>query len=475
MKALDTQTLEWLWHDADAREVRLRALIPECLAASPPPVIEGQIVATYFLALRTMTLAAAAKEISYHATSGIKDPPPGSLLEECTATTVVIDAFDASQRIGLLQMAFPLKMLLHPDGGITTTDILHTVAGPTIFDVYERQDARLVSLQLPGNVIRAFPGPAHGPEGFRAMARLSPEQPAFGTILKPTAGITPEQVGTLVEQGARCPLLTFVKEDENLYPDLDYSPVSERVRQAEAAIARVRDSRNNPGLVFAPHITAAPHQMLDVLNAALDAGARGVMFSEMFAEGLVRMVREATKHRDSPPVIYGHNAGIGVKSRCIWREVIDLLARLDGIDFRQTAPVSPGQPFLRPYGQEWLASEHVLSMPIEGIKPVTIVRAGALDQGNIAMNLADADRRGISRGVLFLAGSAINSIRNERGKADPAVGAQAMVEAVELHREGVLRDVPIEQHVSVLKDLARGRRLKALSLALSQRYPDAGG
>ena len=66
------------------------------------------------------------------------------------------------------------------------------------------------------------------------------------------------------------------------------------------------------------------------------------MFSETYAGGAVRMVREATRHLADPPAIYGHNAGIGVKTRSICREVIDLLARLDGIDFRQTAPVKPG-------------------------------------------------------------------------------------------------------------------------------------
>ena len=74
----------------------------------------------------------------------------------------------------------------------------------------------------------------------------------------------------------------------------------------------------------------------------VEAGASGVMFSETYAGGTVRMVREATRHLPNPPAIYGHNAGIGVKTRAIWREVIDFLARLDGIDFRQTAPVRPG-------------------------------------------------------------------------------------------------------------------------------------
>src|SRR3989442_12244219 len=123
------------------------------------------------------------------------------------------------------------------------------------------------------------------------------------------------------------------------------------------------------------------------------------MFSETFAVGTVRMIREATRSRTDPPAIYGHNAGIGVKTRAIWREVIDLLARLDGIDFRQTAPVKPGLPFLRPYGQEWVASEEILSRPLPGIKPAMIVRAGALDQGNIGLNLADAEQRGITQNV----------------------------------------------------------------------------
>jgi ribulose-bisphosphate carboxylase large chain len=471
MKPLDSKTLDCFWADADAREERLREVIGERLAEAPPPVIEGQIVAVYFLALRTMKLEAAAKEISYHSTSGIKDPPKGSLLEACTATTVAVDVFDSTGRIGLLQMAFPLKMLLHPDGGLTSTDILHTVAGPTIFDIYERQDARLVSLRLPESVIRAFPGPAYGPQGLRAMTGWPSDQPAFGTILKPTAGITPEQVGRLVGDAARCRLFMFIKEDENLYPDLDYSPVGRRVRLAEEAIERAKDQRGGLGLIFAPHITSAPHQMLDSLHAALGAGAKGVMFSEMFAEGTVRMVREATKDLPDPPAIYGHNAGIGVKTRCIWREVIDLLARLDGIDFRQTAPVKPGTPFLRPYGAEWRASEDVLSCPLPGIKPTMIARAGALDQGNICLNLADVESRGLMQGVLFLAGSAINSIKNAAGRYDPALGAQAMMEAIEVHRSGEICDVPMEEHLRALTSLAERRKLAALREALRQRYP----
>jgi hypothetical protein len=60
------------------------------------------------------------------------------------------------------------------------------------------------------------------------------------------------------------------------------------------------------------------------------------------------------------------------------------------------APDRPGPPFIRPYGQEWLASEHILTCPLAGRNATMIARAGGLDQGNIILNLIDAERRGFS-------------------------------------------------------------------------------
>jgi ribulose-bisphosphate carboxylase large chain len=471
MAPISSETLDLLWHDQDGRQVRLRQVVSDRLNEAPPPTLDDQVVASYFFALRTKTLKEAAEEIAYHATSGVKHPPAGSLLEQCTARAVGTDAFDTGGRIGLLHMAFPLKMMLQPGGHLTSCDLLHTLAGAIVFDVYENQDAQLVAMQIPEQVLRTFPGPAYGSHELRRLTGFGTDEPAFGTILKPTAGITPDEVGALVAEAAHCPLLMFVKEDEDLYPNLDYSPVAERTRRAVAAIQCAADRRNGKGLIFAPHISAAPHEMLDTLHAVLEAGATGVMFSETFAGGTVRMVREATRHLYIPPAIYGHNAGIGVKTRGIWREVIDLLARLDGIDFRQTAPVRRGAPFIRPYGAEWIASESVLCRPLPGIRPTMIARAGGLDQGNIILNLADAERRNLTANILFLAGSAINSVKNAAGKPDPRLGAESMLQAIEVHRSGDVADVPLEQHVARLAEVAQRRGFHALREALRQRYP----
>jgi ribulose 1,5-bisphosphate carboxylase large subunit-like protein len=471
MKPLQAATRDLLWYDADAREDALREIVGERLALTPPPSMDDYVVATYFFAFRTVKLAEAVAEISYHATSGVKHPPAGSLLEQCSAIPAGVDAFDSTGRLGLLHVAFPLKMMLQPDGHLTSCDLLHTLAGAIIFDFYENQDARLVAIQIPERVLRTFPGPAYGPQGVRQQTGFAPDQPAFGTILKPTAGITPAEVGQLVAEAASCPLFLFVKEDEDLYPHLDYSPVTERTRQAVAAIERARDKRGGLGLIFAPHVSGSPHEIVDTVQAVLEAGATGVMFSETFAGGTVRMVREATRHLVRPPAIYGHNAGIGVKTRGIWREVIDGLARLDGIDFRQTAPVRPGLPYIRPYGSEWEASEYALSRPLPGIKPTMITRAGALDQGNIGLNLADAERRGLSENILFLAGSAINSIKDAQGRADPRIGAEAMRQAVEIHFSGEMAGVSLADHLTVLDGIARRKKYGELITALHQRYP----
>ena len=73
---------------------------------------------------------------------------------------------------------------------------------------------------------------------------------------------------------------------------------------------------------------------------------------------------------------------------------------------------------------------------------------------------------------MFLAGSAINSIKDARGEADPNIGAEAMQQAVDIHQSGQLQDVPIEQHVRSLAQIAERDGLTALSEALRQRYPE---
>jgi hypothetical protein len=99
-----------------------------------------------------------------------------------------------------------------------------------------------------------------------------------------------------------------------------------------------------------------------------------------------------------------------------------------------------------------------------------ITRAGALDQGNLILNLQELETRGIGQNVMFLAGSAINSIKDPQGRYNPRIGLEAMVQAIEVHRSGELRDVPMEEHLRALVSLAERKGLTSLREALRQRY-----
>ena len=120
----------------------MRQIITDRQAERPPPLIQDdQIVATSSWPLRTDEPGGG----------GEGDLVPLDQWHLASAGRLAagsVHGADGGRRrveriraIGLVQMAFPLKMLLHPDGHITSVRHSCTpLAGPTIFDVYERQD-----------------------------------------------------------------------------------------------------------------------------------------------------------------------------------------------------------------------------------------------------------------------------------------------------------------------------------------------
>lgn len=469
MKHLDDATLDLLRTDLDEREDRIRQIVYGVLSELSPPDLAEHVVASYFVVARSMSPARVGREIAYHMTSGVRTAPPRSLLAACSGQVVDAVSLDPAERVGIVRVAFPLAMLLDEAGDIYSTDLLHIAAGAGVFALTEHADVKLVDLAMSDDMLWRFPGPAHGAPGVRKLTSFPPGEPAFGTILKPCTGITPEEEAEIVAEAAANPMFLFVKEDENFLPGVPFAPLESRLRAAMDAVRRAAGRRGGRGLIYAPHVTSRPLRLAENVRRAVDAGANGIMFSEYYVGGTVRMVRDMTAQLASPPAIYGHNGGITSRTRHIWREVLDLLARLDGIDFRQTAPLSSGRSLLRPSGLEWRACESVLSRPLAGHAPVMMARAGGLDQGNIIPNLLDVAAGSGADSYLFLAGSAINGIKNAKGEYDPALGAEAMREAVQVFRENVFAEATAT-HPADLKAHADACGLTALSTALAQRY-----
>ena len=456
--------------DLDQREEAIRRYVYEAMESLPPADLRDAMVATFFVAARRMTVQAVGGEISYHMTSGVRSARPGSLLDQCSGTVVDYVHFEPNGCTGVVRVAFPLKMLLHDDGGLYTTDILHITAGEGTFGLTEHGDIKLVWADLSDESLHRFPGPAYGAPGVRQLTGLADEAIAFGTILKPCTGITPEEESAILSQAAANPLFIFVKEDENFLPGVSFAPLRERLRHAKQALERAKERRGGRGLIFAPHIGAPPQQLPALVDLAAEAGMNGIMFSEDYTGGAVRMAREQLRRRPCPPVIYGHNGGISCRTRHVYREVLDYFARLNGVDFRQTAPLScTGESLLRPVGLEWRKCEEALSRPAGGHPVVMMARAGGLDQGNIIQNLMDVSQNGFAGNYLFLAGSAINGIKNKAGKYDPGIGALAMEQALQIFQRRVYAS-PGQVSPQALAAYANSNGMRELAEALRQRY-----
>ena len=468
MKCLDTRTLDIIQQDLDQREDLIRRAVYEALAQMQQPDLSENIVATYFVWTHDLSLIRTGEEICYHMTSGVRRPKDGSLLAQCTGTVVDHHSFDKRQRCGLVRVAFPLRILENEQGDVYSTDILHLVGGAGILALSEHRDAKLVDVAMNENVLERFPGPAYGPDGLRERTQFG-KRIAFGTIIKPCTGILPEEEAEIIRQTASNPLFMFIKEDENFLPAVKFAPVEIRVKHALDAVERARQSRGGFGLIFACHVTSPPQLIRDRVQRVLDLGINGLMLSEYYCGGAIRMIREMTEKRDTPPAIYGHNGGITARTRHIYREVLDMFARLDGIDFRQTAPLMNGPSLLRPSGLEWRKCEQILTRPMAGKPAVMIARAGGLDQGNIIQNLMDVSTVSGTGNYLFLAGSAINSIKDDRGNYSPALGSEAMEQALGVFQDCVFSEID-EITPESLKSHADANRLTSLSAALAQRY-----
>ncbi len=173
MTYLDSPTLALMKLDLDQREDVIRRHVYEALASLPPVDLRDAIVATFFVAARSMTVQAAGGEIAYHMTSGVRSPSPGSLLDQCHGKALDWVHFEPNGRTGIVRVAFPLKMLLHEDGSLYTTDILHITAGEGTFGLTEHADVKLVWVDMSEEILNRFPGPAHGAPGVRKLTGLT--------------------------------------------------------------------------------------------------------------------------------------------------------------------------------------------------------------------------------------------------------------------------------------------------------------
>ncbi len=225
-------------------------------------------------------------------------------------------------RRGLASISFPLHNF-----GPSLPALLSTVAG-NLYELQELSGVRLLDLELPQAFAERYPGPGFGIEGTRKLAQVV-DRPLIGTIVKPSIGLSAEQLRPLVRDLAAAGL-DFIKDDE-LNADPPYAPLAERVPAVMAEIERVAD-RTGKKTMYAFNITGDIDDLLRGYDLVRRSGGTCVMVN-INCVGLAA-VAHLRRHCELP--IHGHRANFGAMARApmlgIGFTAYQKVCRLAGVD-----------------------------------------------------------------------------------------------------------------------------------------------
>ncbi|MBS7609451.1 ribulose 1,5-bisphosphate carboxylase [Candidatus Bathyarchaeota archaeon] len=179
---------------------------------------------------------------------------------------------------GLVWVAFPLELFDIETGGIP--NILSIVAG-NLFGLGALKNVRLLDLEFPRELRKAFPGPRFGIEGIRSLlGTLQDRRPHLGTIIKPKVGLGPLETAKVAYEAALGGV-DFIKDDETL--------VNQAFCRLEARVAKVMEAldkaRSETGhrVLYALNVTSSPLRILELAERAKQNGANMLMVDVLTA------------------------------------------------------------------------------------------------------------------------------------------------------------------------------------------------
>jgi ribulose-bisphosphate carboxylase large chain len=198
-------------------------------------------------------------------------------------------------------LSFPFETI-----GASLTTLFTAVAG-NLFELGAFSGLKLLDVEIPPAIASAYPLPAFGAEGTRRLSGVQ-GRPLFGTIIKPSVGLSPDATADLV--ATLCAAgLDFIKDDE-LQTNSPHSPLEARVR----AVMRVINShadKTGKQVMYAFNITGDLDDMRRGHDVVLAHGGTCIMVN-LISVGLVG-VTELRRHAQLP--VHGHRAGWGMFSR----------------------------------------------------------------------------------------------------------------------------------------------------------------
>jgi ribulose-bisphosphate carboxylase large chain len=236
--------------------------------------------------------------------------------------TKIPPGHDGKYRRGLITVSFPLHNF-----GPSIPNLMSAVAG-NLYELQELSGLRLVDLDLPEAFAAQYPGSKFGIEGTRKLAGVY-GRPILGTIVKPSVGLTPEELADLVGRLAMAGL-DFIKDDE-LNANPPYAPFELKVKAVMEAVHRAADATGKQ-LMYAFNITGEYDELKRNHELVVKAGGTCVMVS-ILSIGLSGL---AALNRYCEVPIHGHRNQWGMLTRCpllgMEFAVYQKLCRLAGAD-----------------------------------------------------------------------------------------------------------------------------------------------
>lgn len=373
---------------------------------------QDSVVATYYIETKG-DLAQVARELVVLETTApwVAATEPTDLYHQAVGEVLEVNSTGPGR--GYISLLYPIINMDVEESAFPCL-WLSMIGGPT-FALASYEKSRLVDFTIPPAMMAKFAGPAFGIEGTRQLVGLENEELLVRTIVKPTAGLTPEEVADFAYQAALGGIC-FIKDDEKMM-NPPYCPLGKRVKLVSEALKRA-EMQTGQKVLYAAHITTSPDRIVERALEALENGATALMLN-FFAAGLyaLQLLRQ---HPDINVPIYAHCGGREAFGRAtgqgIAASVIAKMVRLLGGDYFRAGMHAS---YLVDT-EEDIRTMHEAAVgkwcPLYPILPAV---SGGLNPKTIGVNVSR-----LGRDNLFLAGTGILS-----NPAGPKAGVEALREA----------------------------------------------
>lgn len=282
----------------------------------------NDLLCEYYLEPNGMSIEKAAEHIA--AESSIGTWTDLSTMNREIAHRLKPTIYSIENKARLVKIAYPSE-LFEPGN---MPQILSSVAG-NVFGMKAVAALRLEDIALPKKLAESFPGPLHGIEGIRSLARV-PKRPLVGTIVKPKVGLNAEQHAK-VAFDAWVGGVDIVKDDENL--------TSQKFNVFEERVKRTLEMRDKAEQItgerkfYMPNVTAETDEMITRAEFVKQHAGEYIMV-DILTVGWSGL--QTLRNFDLKRVIHAHRAGHAALTRNrrhgISMLVIAKISRLIGVD-----------------------------------------------------------------------------------------------------------------------------------------------